>query len=206
MSTNYDVVDDDDIRPIGFDIKKPSQIVLEVDQEQRETRQITDLFEIEIFNRKGSFRNSSTICCCIDPFITEEGSIYFPGDYFREGDVYKHRVTLMRMVICFNICHRLEPVTETFIQRASDGLPLKTVSVEELDNINHFFLVRTEKCGHRHHDLRRYSVYGRLLKFLCTFSGIVSTVRKLTCIEECVSTVNVQTVRCEKSLYSRRHF
>lgn len=196
-----------DVKRMHNDIKKPSQVVLEMDVEARETGRITDFLEIEMFNRKTSFTNhSNTICCCIDPYINEEASLYFPGDFCRDGDVYKHRARMVKMVICFNICHRLEFTTDTVIQRASDGFPLKGITSETLDDPRNFFLVKTERCSHRHHDLRRYSVHGRILKFLCTFAGIVSTVKKLCCIEDCVNTVHVKTLRCEKSLYSRRHF
>jgi hypothetical protein len=196
-----------DVKPMHHDIKKPSQIVLEMDTEARTTGRITDFLEIEMFNRKTSFTNhSSSICCCIDPYINEEASIHFPGDYCRDGDVYKHRARMVKMVICFNICHRLEFTTETVLQRASDGFPLKSIAAEELEDTKKYFLVKTERCGHRHHDLRRYSIHGRILKFLCTLPGIVSTMKKLCCLEDCVNTVNVSTIRCEKSLYSRRQF
>jgi hypothetical protein len=186
-------------------VKKPSQLLHEVDIELRETGRVTDFHDIEFQNKKSSF-NQSTVCCCIDPYIDEEHSVYFPGDNIRDGDVYKHRAQIIKMVVCFNICHREEYFTETIIHRALDGLPMKTITVDELNNPHHFFLVKSEPCQHRHHDLRRYTTYGRILRFLCTIPGILSTMRKLFCLEECTNTVHVKTVRCERSLYSRRHF
>lgn len=190
---------------LALEVKKPSELLHGVDIELRETGRVTDFHDIEFQNKKSSF-NNRFVCCCIDPYIDEEQSVYFCGDNIRDGDVYKHRAQLIKMVICFNICYREEFVTETIIHRAVDGLPMKTVTVEELSNPHHFFLVRSEKCTHRHHDLRRYSNLGRILRFLCTASGLLSTLRKMFCLEECTNVVHVKTVRCERSLYSRRHF
>jgi hypothetical protein len=186
------------------DIKKPSELVTgQPEVELRETGRVTDFHEIELQNK--SF-TQSTVCCCIDPYIDEEASVHIPSDTCRDGDVYKHRTQMVRMVVCFNLCYREEYVTETLIQRANDGFPMKTITVDELNNPHHFFLVKSEKCNHRHHDLRRYSNMGRIFRFLFTTRGILSTLKKLCCLEDCTNTVYVKTVRCERSLYSRRHF
>jgi hypothetical protein len=187
-------------------VKKPSEIVLQVDPVQRGTGRMTgdqlpNPQEILVKHKA-----SNTICCCIDPYVNEEASIYAPGNYMREGDVYRHRTHMMRMVVCFNVCYSTEYISESLIQRAADGVTLNNVTVDELNNINKYFLVKSEKCSHRHHDIRRYSNVGRVLKFLCTIEGVTSTLRKLVCLDDCVSTVKVQTLRCERSLYSRRHF
>jgi hypothetical protein len=195
-------------RPEPMDpVKKPSEIVNNIEnallENQRETGRITDMLEVDIIKATKNPKYT-TVCCCIDPYINEKPHIYVPGAQIRDGDVYKHRVHLMTMVVCFNICHNIEHTTETFIQRASDGVQLKTMKVEELNDPNQFFLVKAEKCPYKHHDLRRYSVFGRLLVSLCTPAGVLSTCRKCCCLEDCVNTVNIGTVRCERSLYSRR--
>jgi hypothetical protein len=186
------------------DTKKPSEIVLEAPAMQRDTGRPTDLPNPdEVVTRR--VLESGTICCCIDPYVNEEASVYVPGSYIREGDVYKHRTTMVRMVICFNVCYSTEYTTQTTVVRAADGATLN-IEANELNDIAKFFLVKSEKCKHRHHDIRRYSVLGRTVKYLCTLQGIVSTLRKVTCIEDCVDTVNIRTVRCERSHYSRRNF
>jgi hypothetical protein len=184
--------------------KKPSEIVLEVDPVQRETGRLTDLPNPgEVLAKR---KQHNTICCCIDPYINEEESVYAPGNYIREGDVYRHRTHMRRMVVCFNICHTHEYFSQTLIQRAADGRTLNNVTVDELNNINMYFLVKSETCKHKHHDVRRYSNFGRILKFMCTIEGVTSTLRKLACLDNCMDNVNVETLRCERSLYSRRHF
>lgn len=185
-------------------VKKPSEVVLEIDGVQRETGRLTDLPNPDEILAKRKYL--STVCCCIDPYVNEEASVYAPGNYIREGDVYKHRVHMKRMIVCFNLCYSSEYITKTLIQRASDGTPLSNLTTDDLGNINKYFLVKSEKCKHRHHDIKRYSNVGRILKFLCTLDGIASTLRKMVCLEDCVNTVDIQTLRCERSLYSRRHF
>lgn len=190
----------------AVEAKKPSEIILGTTI-QRDTARPTDLPNPEVVLTKVVVpKSSSTVCCCINPYVNEEASMYAPGNYIREGDVYKHRTTMLRMVVCFNLCYNTEFVTQTIIMRAADGTQLPNVTIDDLNDISKFFLVKSEKCKHRHHDIRRYSDLGRVLKFLCTFSGIASTLRKVFCMEDCVDTVNIRTVRCERSHYSRRHF
>lgn len=189
------------------DTKKPSEIVLGSDPIQRETGRPTDLPNTdEVLAAKKGVAESGTVCCCIDPYVNEEATVYAPGAYMREGDVYKHRTTMVRMVVCFNLCYSTEFVAKNIIMRASDGVVLDNVKVTDLENISNYFLVKSEKCTFKHHDIRRYSNVGRVLKFLCTPQGLCSTLRKIICIDDCVDTVNIRTVRCERSHYSKRHF
>jgi hypothetical protein len=187
------------------DTKKPSEIAKSTDPVQRETARPTDLpSPDEVLAKKAA--NRSTICCCIDPYVNEEPSFYVPGSFIRQGDVYRHRTTMVRQVVCFNLCWNTEFRSQNIITRAADGVVMPNITLDELNNINNYFLVKSEKCNHRHHDIRRYSNMGRILKFLFTPAGIYSTLRKLICLDECIDTVNTRTVRCERSHYSRRHF
>jgi hypothetical protein len=187
------------------DVKKPSEIVATV--EQRDTARPTDLNDLEMqAARSVSLKGRSTICCCIDPYIEETAPAYVPGDFLKEGDVHKHTAVVLNMVVFFNICYRYERVTDVSIRRAADGVPLKTVTADDLSNPNSYYLVRQEKCHYGHHDFRRLSYWGRLLKYLCTCDGLASTCSKVCGCEEYKNVVPVRTIRCERSLYSQRKF
>jgi hypothetical protein len=188
------------------DVKKPSEIAQSVAPDARDTSRPTDMKDLETQAQKARNSSSTTVCCCVDPYFNEEPSEYAAPTHSREGDVFKHRVHFRTRVVCFNLCYNTESTTQTVIQRASDGSVLKTVTVDELNQPAQFFLVRSEKCKHKHHELRRFTFCGRILYFLCTVPGVTSTCKKCVCIEDCVSTENVETIRCERSLYSRRHF
>jgi hypothetical protein len=189
------------------DVLKPSEIVGNGDLALRDTRdtgRTTGLNEADVVLVSKNAAKVAPVCCCIDPYVAEKPHIYVPSAFVREGDVYKHRTHYLTMVICFNICYNTEHSSEVVVQRAMDGAVLKNIRVEDLENPNQFFLVKSEKCPYKHHDLQRFSVIGRILVHLCTIKGIISTCRKFVCLDDCVNTVNVATVRCERSLYSRR--
>lgn len=187
--------------------KKPSEIAQTATAlDTRETGRPTDMKELESQARNVKTTANDFVCCCIDPYIREEGSPPEQQQQFREGDVFKHRTHFKTRVICFNLCQNTENTTQTIITKANDGTVVKTVTVEDLNQPNQYFLVRSEKCKHKHHELTRLSILGRLLVSCCTFNGLTSTCRKFLCIDDCVSTVPIETIRCERSLYSRRHF
>jgi hypothetical protein len=190
------------------DEKKPSEIAQGNGVEGRDTGRPTDLKELENQTKVAKDSNSGprTVCCCIDPYLNEDATPYPENLLSREGDVYKHRVQFKTRVICFNLCYNTENSTHTIIQRASDGAIAKGISPEDLNQVQQYFLVRSEKCNHKHHDLRRLSVMGRMLVYFCTTEGLLSTCKKLCCLEDCVNTVNIETVRCERTLYSRRAY
>jgi hypothetical protein len=186
-------------------LKKPSEIAQSGDVDGRDTGRPTDLKDIEAQAQKVK-QNNTTVCCCIDPYMHEENEAYVPPGHCRDGDVLKHRVHFRTRVYCCNLCYNTESTTQNVILKASDGTVIKTVTLDDLSNPQMFFQVRSEKCGHKHHDLNRLSVIGRVLTYCCTVPGLLSTCKKLLCIEDCVTTENVHTVRCERTLFSRRHF
>jgi hypothetical protein len=188
------------------DLKKPSEIAQEGGVEGRETGRPTDMKDLENQAKSVKDAQNVTVCCCVDPYIVDEPSAPEANMSTREGDVFKHRVHFRTRVVCFNMCYNTENTTQTLILRASDGAAVKTITVDDLNKPDQYFLVRTEKCKQKHHDLKRYSVLGGLLVHLCSVQGLLSTCRKCLCIEDCVSTVAIETIRCERSLYSRRHF
>ena len=165
-------------------------------KDQRQTGRITELFDLEI-QFKSKKLQTHPICCCINPYIDEEPTVYFPGfERFYPTDVWQHRAELKYERIFFNLCSFSNIEFVSSMQRATDGV------VYPVDmNLDGYTLVKTEKCSHRHHDLRRYSTMGRLLTHLCTGRGLLSTVRKCCCMDMWEDHVAVETVRCERQLY-----
>jgi hypothetical protein len=192
------------------DPKKPSEITQENGGvEARDTGRPTDMkdnIESQTQAAKDKMAGNNYVCCCIDPYITEEPTPYPANLLSREGDVFKHRVHFRTHVICCNMCFNAENTTQNIITRAADGAAAKGVTVDELNNVQKYFMVRSEKCDCKHHELRRLTLMGRILVHLCTLQGCFSTCKKLCCCDDCISTTNVDTIRCERTLYSRRAF
>lgn len=186
------------------DLKKPSEIANDADPLQRETGRITDLRDLDLPAKANYLPQNRTVCCCVDPYIDEEASVYKIAGDFREGDVFVHKAQFLKMTICINVCFTTEVVTETIIHKAIDGTIAKGIRRDQLSDIKEYILVKTDRCRHRHHDLKRYSTTGRILKFCCTWQGIISTFRKALCLEECTNTVYVRTLQCDRTLYQRR--
>jgi hypothetical protein len=191
------------------DVKKPSEIAQEnAGAEARDTGRPTDLKELENQTQfvKDKSAGTNYVCCCIDPYITDKTPPYPTNLLCRDGDVFKHRAHFKSHVVCFNICYKSDHASETVIVRASDGTVAKGVTVDDLSNMQKYFLVRSEKCNLKHHGLKRLSFHGRLLVYLCTVQGLFSTCKQVCCCDDCITYTNVETVRCERSLYSKRGF
>jgi hypothetical protein len=191
------------------DVKKPSEIAQEnAGIDARETGRPTDMKELENQTKAAKDKNTGPnyVCCCIDPYINEEPTPHLNNLLCREGDVYRHRVHFKTYVVCCNICFKPDTSTENVILRAADGAIAKGVGMDDLNNNQKYFMVRSEKCTCKHHELRRVSFIGRILVYLCTGQGLFSTCKKVCCFEDCISYSNVATIRCERTLYSKRAF
>ena len=189
--------------------KKSCQLDLsQLHKNQRQTGRITEVFDLEI-QMKTKKTVTNYICCCIIPYIDEEPTVYFPGyDMLHPTDIYQHDVELKYERIFFNICSKFEVKSVSILQRATDGALILTHN----KSLNEYKLMKTEKCTHRHHDLRRYSTMGRLLTYLCTGQGLLSTAEKCChsfwwCwydMDSWQDYVAVETLQCERKLYRQR--
>lgn len=141
-----------------------------------------------------------TVCCCISTYVNERPNKY-PFNSHREGDVYFHNVKFLKMTICFNSCFTTEVETEAIVTQASNGIIVPNINVHDLLNRRKYELVKSEKCTQKHHDLNRFTGIGWYMYFCCTVPGIMSTLRKVFCLQECESRINIGTLACERTLY-----